>query len=162
MLIIVYQSIVLRPRLSYSLVFLVVVCCPRCCPSSSLSFVLVVVRHPPRLRRVESHSSQHNVDCCVLTHCPPSSFVVLSSPLHYSPLLLAPLLSSLVPLNSQSLLHRTHWRLASYHCTIDPSYHQPIVPSIHCVIQSWSLLKMRLNQNEGLVEREGEEEEKLR
>ena len=31
--------------------------CPCCCPFYSLLFVLIVVPHPSRLRRVESHSS---------------------------------------------------------------------------------------------------------
>ena len=83
----VCQHLVCWPSLLALFVVLVVVRCPCCCPLSSLSFVLVVVPHPPRLRRVESHSSQHSVDCCVSTHRPPSSFVVLSLPLLSTPLL---------------------------------------------------------------------------
>ena len=110
MLIVVYQSIFLRPYLSSLLVFLIFVCCVHCCPLPSLSFVLVAVRHPPCLRRVESHSSQHNVDCCVLTlvlrpclsSSPLLSTPLYSSPLHSSPLLFTPLHSS--PLHSSPLL----------------------------------------------------------
>ena len=136
MLIVVYQSIVLRPCLLSSLVFLVVVHCPCFRLSHSLLFLLVVVCHPPRLRRQGWRAIHPNIMVIVVFNSSPS--VLICCPLLSTPRLSSLLLSSPVPLNSQSLLHCTHLQLASYHCTIDPLYHQAIIPSSHCVIQSWS------------------------
>ena len=87
MLIFLYQSIVLCPCLA-------LVCLPHCRPSSLLlSIVFLVVRPCSCLSSsmfekagVESHLSQHNVDCCVLIHCPLSSFVSLVCRPRCSPL----------------------------------------------------------------------------
>ena len=86
MFIVVHQSIVLHPCLSSLFVFLIVVC--HCCPLSSSLFVLVVVRHPPRLRRQgwrDIHPNIIVVGCCssasfIVAHCcyclPSLSFIV--------------------------------------------------------------------------------------
>ena len=71
---------------------------------------------------------------------------------------------TIMPLSFMPSYHRAI--VQSIHCiilcAIDPLYHQAIVPLSHCAIQSWSSLKLRLNQNEGMAEKGGDEEEKLR
>ena len=136
MLIVVYQSIVLHPCLLSSFVFLVVVRCHCCRPSYSTLFVLIVVCHPPRLRRQGWRAIHPNIMLIVVFNS--SSSVLIRCPLLSNPLLSSPLLSSLL-LSAPLLSSASEFTITSSPYTpvtcIIPSCHQSIVPSIHCTIE---------------------------
>ena len=150
MFIVVYQSIVLRPRLSSLFVFLIIVCL--CCPFSSSLFVLVVVRHPPRLRRQGWRAIHLNIMLIVVFTLIVLRPFWLFSPLLSTPLLFALLLyTHLLSCSSPLQCLWTHNHLFTLHTcdlhrnivqlihhTIDPSYHQAFLPLSHCAIQSCS------------------------
>ena len=175
MFIVVYQSIVLClcPHLLFSFVFLIVV--RRCHPSSSSFFVLVVVRHPPHLRRQGWRAIHPNIMwflclyslssilvCCPLLFSPLlssplRSAPLLSTPLHSSPLRSAPLLSGASELTITSSPYTPATRIIPlYHQSIVPSSHHTIEPFCHTImIIAWIQAKPEQRTN-------GEEEEILR